>query len=137
MKITMIGNYYIERIPEILGTDVETVIKVVGVSPFSIAAETKHKEYAVHTKDIGQKIDLLKCLRQMISCKENEVFKDLAKGGGKSYPKSNQSDFLIVDNTACVYDLIRPEQGVVYTLARRWSFTDDPDAPYRCPVPSP
>ena len=125
MKITMIGKYYIERIPEILGTDVETVIKVVGVSPFSIAAETKHKEYAVHTKDIGQKIDLLKCLRQMISCKENEVFKDLAKGGGKSYPKSNQSDFLIVDNTACVYDLIRPEQGVVYTLARRWSFTDE------------
>ena len=124
MKLTMIGNYYINKIPEFSNPEIETSIKITGISPFSLGSSGKLNKYFDAVTDLSTKVDISKCLSSVLSLEENEYFRKLPKAGGRSYEQSNVSEYIVIDNTACIYALMKIPNAGIYTCEKRNAFTE-------------
>lgn len=125
VNITFIGNYFVDKIPEFRNPNIEKFLEIKGISPFSIACGKKLEKYENKVLELGEKVDVRKCLGEMLSDKPSQEFRELARRGGRSYLDVNDSDYIVLDNTACIYDLINIENKSFYTCSKHSTVTDN------------
>lgn len=135
-KVQLVGNYYVDAVANSLqkeGFIIQNVLS--GISPFTLCCSSDKRmieEWEPKIRDLNQwnenpsaklyekqtrtLFDLKKNFNQMLSSNKNEYCDNVVfYGPGKEIFYSNESEYIIVDNSAFIYNLFK-FNNIYYTI---------------------